>query len=282
MNTPHVGWRTRYLFVCLALIALGGGAHAEEDSAETTWAGDAMPWHNSNFMDIQDLEVEVSVWKQGVTGAINNSTGLVTGTLLYSVDGAGYEEIPMSFFGFQSQDNDKYTATIPAAVLANAWSYVDVTAIFEHEDDTWELWGDGAGNPAPLRYHFRQLTPFDVNVTFLLRMEPKDNVESPTCVVGGVNNVFGAGHEVLTNWEKGVKMTRIRKNLYRAKVKFPAGSYPIVWFKYKRDICYEYEGIPNRSFVLPEDGTRWLRLETHHWNTRAEEDDEGGWGGWGW
>jgi len=67
-----------------------------------------------------------------------------------------------------------------------------------------------------------------------------------TCVIGSTAE--------LTNWTTGVAMTEISPSLFEVCVTWPAGT-PIqtVEYKFKKDDCGTWEGVPNRTVDLNND-----------------------------
>jgi hypothetical protein len=244
----------RYYVPVVGLLAVMG--FAAEAGAAIGWAGNVWPLHNSNHVPTGPINVYAQVWKGGTTDGGGQGAG-ISAELRYTTNLAPVQTVAMSFQG-DVGNNDEYTAQVPQSALVGA-SYVDVTVVFKDETDqtTFEVTGDQANNPPPLRYNVTNALPNDVAVTFTLCMSGTPTA-SPPCVIGSAG--------VIGTWGAGVPMTLVSGELYTVTVTFPGGSNPSFEYKYKREGCTDWECCGNRSVNLPTDGTTAVVLPPDSYN----------------
>jgi hypothetical protein len=234
-----------------AVLGLAGSAFATID-----WAGNVWPNSGADVVPTGPVDVYAQVYKAGVTDAAGQGPD-ISGMLYYTTDIAPQAAVPMTY-NTDVGNNDEYTAQIPQASLVGA-TYVDVTVIFTDETDlsTFEVVGDQAGNPPPLRYNVVNVLPNNVDVVFTLCMSGEPTTGVP-CVIGSAAEIG--------EWVTGVNMTNMGGELWQVSVTFLAGGNPSFEYKYKKDDCTIWEDIPNRLMSLPTDGTTLVELPPDSWN----------------
>jgi len=251
-NVPKRGVFT--LVAALAIVAcLTGNA-----AATIGWAGNVWPLHNSNHLPTGPIDVYAQVWKEFVTDSPGQGAD-ISAVLYYTPEGGAQQSVAMSYQG-DVGNNDEYTAAVPQAALLGV-SYVDVTVIFTDDTDgtQFEVTGDQANNPPPIRYNITSALPNDVDVTFTLCMSGNPTTSEP-CVIGSAPEIGSWGTGVVMNPEGS------HPDLFTVTVTFAAGSNPSFEYKYQRDGCTDWEFIGNRMVTLPTDGTNAVMLDVDSWN----------------
>ncbi|MFO7653502.1 MAG: carbohydrate-binding module family 20 domain-containing protein [Candidatus Krumholzibacteriia bacterium] len=239
------------LMVAVALLASVGSAQATID-----WAGNVWPNHGASVVPTDPVAVYAQIYKGGVTDGAGQGAD-ITAELFFTTDIATTVGVPMGYLG-DVGNNDEYTAQVPQSALVGA-TWVDVTVIFTDLTDAsqYEITGDQAGNPPPLRYSVVDVLPNDIQVAFTLCLSGEASA-GDVCVTGS-----GA---TLTEWGSGVALTTADGQLYEGTVTFPAGSNPAFEYKYRKDGCASWEGVGNRTVALPTDGTTSVTLAPDSWN----------------
>jgi len=97
-------------------------------------------------------------------------------------------------------------------------------------------------NNSPLGCNLGDVLTEDKTVCFRVCMNQVPNTGG-VCVTGSTSE--------LTNWGNGVPMAEISAELFEACVVFPAGT-PVqdVEYKFRKDDCQTWEGVPNRVVTL--------------------------------
>ena len=102
-----------------------------------------------------------------------------------------------------------------------------------------------------------QTIPNNVTVAFVVCMEGTPN-SGNLCITG--NN------DTLSNWGEGIQLVNVEGDLWTAAVIFPAGTPVEVRYKYRRNDCQDWESDPDRSVMLPTDGTPGLAAGVDSFN----------------
>lgn len=102
-----------------------------------------------------------------------------------------------------------------------------------------------------------QNVPNDVAVTFTLCTEGTINT-GDVCITG--NN------DAITNWGSGVALSNAGGDLWNVTIVFPSGTPAEVRYKYRRNDCVDWENDPDRSLVLPTDGTTTVQALPESFN----------------
>ena len=252
--TPREDNVKKLLSILMALALLGTATSA---FAMIDWAGNAFPNAGNDTVPTDDQFVVAEVFKLDVTEATGQGAG-ISAMIYYQTDLMGAQASVAMSYNVDKGNNDEYLGFIPQADLLGA-SFVDVTVIFEDTTDgtSFEITGDQAGNPPPLRYTIVDVLPNDVSVTFTMCMSG-----TPTA---GVPCVIGSAAEI-GSWGTGVNMNNAGGELWTVDVDFLAGSNPSFEYKYKKDECVDWESVDNRFVTLPTDGTTSVVLDTDSWN----------------
>jgi hypothetical protein len=243
--------RKLFTLTLVALLAVAGAATATLD-----WAGNAYPNNNAAITTANDQFVVAQVYKGGVTDGAGQGADIAA-VLYYTTDIAAQASVAMTY-NTDVGNNDEYIGFIPQAALVGA-AWVDVTVVFEDLTDatTFEITQDQQGNPPPLRYTITAATPVDVTVHFTICMEGIDNGMLP-CVIGNTPEIG--------NWGSGVIMNNTSGDIWEIDVTFLAGSNPNVEYKYRKNVCQDWESVPNRVFQLPLDGTTSIVRDVDTWD----------------
>jgi hypothetical protein len=238
----------------IVMLALGTAGSA---LAVIDWAGAVYPNNGATVVPTGPIDVYAQVFKGGVTDAPGQGAD-ISAVLIYTTDIAAPVTAPMVFLGDNGPSNDEYTVQVPQAVLLGA-AWVDVTIVFTDATDGSELevLADQAGNAPPFRYIVTNVLPNDVTVHFTLCMSGTATAGDP-CVIGSAPEI-GV-------WGTGVNMTNVGGELYEVAVTFLAGGNPSFEYKFKKDGCADWEGVPNRLVTLPTDGTTDVVLAPDSWN----------------
>lgn len=242
--------RKLFTFTLAALLVCAGSALAVID-----WAGNAYPNNGAEITATGDQFVVAQVYKDGVTPGDGAGADLAA-MLYYTTDIAAEAAVEMAY-NTEVGSNDEYIGYIPQDALIGA-SYVDVTVIFTDltDDTTFEITGDQNQNPPPLRYNLVDVVPVDVTVHFTICMEGIENGMLP-CVIGN--------QDPIGNWGSGVIMDNTEGDIWEIDVVFPAGSNPNVEYKYRKNVCQDWEGTGNRFLTLPTDGSNLVILDPDTW-----------------
>jgi len=240
------------LTVFAMLLSLAGSAFAVID-----WAGNVWPNSGADVTPVGPVDVYAQVYKGGVTDLPGQGVDLMCDIVLTN-DIGGNMMFSMTYLG-ENGSNDEYTAQIPVSMLVGAtWVDVDITALDLSDGTAFYPLNDQNGVPGPQRYNVVNVTPNDIDVTFSICLSGAETTGS-VCVVGSPAE--------LTAWGAGVPITLVSGELYEGTITFPAGSNPTFEYKFKKDDCNTWEGIPNRLVTLPTDGlTSSVVLDTQSWD----------------
>ena len=99
--------------------------------------------------------------------------------------------------------------------------------------------------------------PNDVSATFSVCLEGTGKT-GDVCITG--NN------DAITNWGSGVVMTNAGGELWEVTVLFPSGTSAAVEYKYRSNGCVDWENDPNRTLLLPTDGTTEVTVDPESFN----------------
>jgi hypothetical protein len=226
------------------------------------WAGDVFPCDGASYTETEDIDIYVQVWKAGCTGPAGPCADVEAYLYYKCVGDPTFTQVPMTY-NVAVGNNDEYTATIPAGHgCAEVEFYVE--AIDTTDDDTW-LAQDQCSNDPNFILDIIEFTAQAVTVTFHMCLTQGVETSGDVCVTGGPPE--------LTGWGSGVTMFQscpvLSPNLYEVSVLFPAGSNPVVEYKYRKDDCATWEGgALNHSFTIDDTGsTQDLLVDGWEFNT---------------
>lgn len=240
----------------IMLTALLTFACAGVASATIGWAGNVWPNSGAAVVPTGPVDVYVQVWKSGVTDMPGQGADIQVDMYL-SNDLGATQTVTLSYHG-DVGSNDEYTGQIPQSMLlGTAWVNADFE-VFDLSDATsFTGLQDQAGNTAPLTYNVSDVLPNDVDVKFTICMSGEPFTGGP-CVVGSAAEI--------NSWGSGVAMNPLGGDLFEVVVTFLAGGNPSFEYKYQKDGCAAWEGVPNRLVSLPTDGTASVDLPADSWN----------------
>ena len=237
------------------------------------WCGNIWPNDGIPYTSIEDIEVYVQIWKEGVTDSTGQGADIEAYVHYRCTGDPDFTEIQMAYFSDEG-NNDQYKGVIPAGHGCAEVEYfvrvVDLT-------DGAECYGnDQAGHPPNFFLPITEVTGQDVTVRFHLCLAGETTTTGGVCVTGS--------HPVLTEWGDGLPMffecEAASPKRYFADVTFPMGSNPYVEYKYRKDDCATWEGTGNHSFLiddsapdmdLPIDGWEWLEPDCPDCASPVEE-----------
>jgi hypothetical protein len=227
------------------------------------WCGNIWPNNGIPYTSIQDIEVYVQIWKEGVTDQVGQGAD-IEAYLHYRCTGdPDFIEIQMAYFSDEG-NNDQYQGIIPAGHGCGEVEYyvrvVDLT-------DAAECYGnDQGGSPPNFFLPITEVLGQDVTLTFHLCLTGDIETSGAVCVTGS--------GDPLTNWGDGVPMLfsceTSSPKLYQVDVTFPMGGNPYIEWKYKKDDCLTWEETDNHTLTIDDSvATQDLWIDGWEW---AEPD----------
>ncbi|MBK6910447.1 MAG: T9SS type A sorting domain-containing protein [bacterium] len=216
----------KYLFFCLALVALSAGSA----QAAIGWAGQIWPNSGLTYLPNQNIGVYVQVWKGGCTDPAGPCAD-IAGTLFYKRASEGaYSSVPLAF-NTQIGANDEWWGEIPALALNGGeqeYFYVELTDL--SDGSIYVGAQDQAGNNPPFVLNIQPGLSRDVAVTFRVDM----NCVNPALFAGGMfftGDFFGWG---MCN-PGGAMTDADNDGIWEGTLTFPGGYNAFIQYKFQRN-----------------------------------------------